>query len=272
MFDVEKIAKTIKEKRIEKNMTQVALADFMGVSYQAVSNWERGNSMPDISKLEDLCSVLGISVAELLGIENSETKTVEKIIKNSEEVSIDEIAEVAPILPPETIKAKTEKESHSQKINFRSLSELIEFLDEEYVVGLVHKALEAAKGAARKIDGLFDVIEFIPEKAIFEILKEAGPEDLDSIAECIEDLSDESLDFFAEKCIEFKRTDIIFENAEFFSEKALEKIVDYCLERKMFDELSEIYEFLEQDQLKKIAKALIENDRSEDISDITFYM
>ena len=73
MFDVEKIAKTIKEKRIEKNMTQVALADFMGVSYQAVSNWERGNSMPDISKLEDLCSVLGISVAELLGIENSET-------------------------------------------------------------------------------------------------------------------------------------------------------------------------------------------------------
>ena len=75
MFDVEKIAKRIKETRIEKNMTQGDLADLMGVSYQAVSNWERGNSMPDISKLEDLCGFLEISVGELLGIENKETKT-----------------------------------------------------------------------------------------------------------------------------------------------------------------------------------------------------
>ncbi len=272
MFDVEKIAKTIKEKRISKNMTQVALADLMGVSYQAVSNWERGNSMPDILKLEDLCSVLEISVEELLGIGNIETKTVEKIIENSEEVSIEEIAEVAPILPPETIKARTEKENSERKINFRSLSELMEFLDEEYIAGLVHKALERAKGAARKIDGLFDVIEYIPEESVFEIVEKAGPEDMDSIAECIEDLDDKSLDLFAEKCIGFKRVDIILENAEFFSEKALGKFVDYCLERKKFDEISEIYEYLEQDQLKKIAKALIENDRSEDISDVTLYM
>ena len=44
MFDTNKIAKVIKEARIKKNMTQMQLADEMGVSYQAVSNWERGVS------------------------------------------------------------------------------------------------------------------------------------------------------------------------------------------------------------------------------------
>ena len=52
MFDTMKVARKIREARNARNMTQMALADEMGVSYQAVSNWERGNSMPDISKLE----------------------------------------------------------------------------------------------------------------------------------------------------------------------------------------------------------------------------
>ena len=57
MFDTMKIAAVIKQARIDRNMTQMNLADAMGVSYQAVSNWERGNSMPDIAKLEDLWKI-----------------------------------------------------------------------------------------------------------------------------------------------------------------------------------------------------------------------
>lgn len=44
MFDTMKVARAIREARISKNMTQMNLADEMGVSYQAVSNWERGVS------------------------------------------------------------------------------------------------------------------------------------------------------------------------------------------------------------------------------------
>ena len=51
MFDMQKIGKKISELRKRKNITQMELADQMGISFQAVSNWERGNSMPDISKL-----------------------------------------------------------------------------------------------------------------------------------------------------------------------------------------------------------------------------
>ena len=53
MFDTLQVAKRIRDARNAKNMTQMELADKMGVSFQAVSNWERGNSMPDISKLSD---------------------------------------------------------------------------------------------------------------------------------------------------------------------------------------------------------------------------
>ena len=66
MFDTRKVGKKIAELRKAKNMTQMELADAMGVSYQAVSNWERGNSMPDISKLPELAVIFGCSIDELL--------------------------------------------------------------------------------------------------------------------------------------------------------------------------------------------------------------
>ena len=68
MFDINVISKRIKNARVQKNMTQMDLADAMGVSYQAVSNWERGNSLPDISKIEQLCKELDISFDVFQGI------------------------------------------------------------------------------------------------------------------------------------------------------------------------------------------------------------
>ena len=61
MFNMQKIGKKISELRKRRNMTQMELADQMGISFQAVSNWERGNSMPDISKLPELAELLSVS-------------------------------------------------------------------------------------------------------------------------------------------------------------------------------------------------------------------
>ena len=44
MFDVRMVSQRIRDARISKNLTQSNLADELGVSYQAVSNWERGVS------------------------------------------------------------------------------------------------------------------------------------------------------------------------------------------------------------------------------------
>ena len=45
MFDTVKIGKRIAELRKKRDMTQFEIADRLGISYQAVSNWERGDSL-----------------------------------------------------------------------------------------------------------------------------------------------------------------------------------------------------------------------------------
>ena len=61
-----KIADIIKTFRKEKNMTQKQLAEKLMVSDKAVSKWERGYGLPDISLLTDLSHILGIDINVLL--------------------------------------------------------------------------------------------------------------------------------------------------------------------------------------------------------------
>ena len=59
-------AHAIKQLREERGLTQRALAESLGVTDKAVSKWESGRGLPDISLVEPLAQRLGISVAELL--------------------------------------------------------------------------------------------------------------------------------------------------------------------------------------------------------------
>ena len=103
MFDTVKVGRIISQKRKEHNMTQMQLADALGISFQAVSNWERGNSMPDISKLPELAELFGCSIEELLG-GGASAGNVEKLAKGEGQgLSLGEIAEVAPVLTPEVL-------------------------------------------------------------------------------------------------------------------------------------------------------------------------
>lgn len=47
-------------------ITQVELADRLGVSDRSISNWENGKNMPDLSLFKPLCDILGITTNELL--------------------------------------------------------------------------------------------------------------------------------------------------------------------------------------------------------------
>ena len=65
-MDQIKIGKFIAELRKEKNMTQQQLGDKIGVSYKAISKWENGRGLPELSTLKPLSEELGISINELL--------------------------------------------------------------------------------------------------------------------------------------------------------------------------------------------------------------
>ena len=52
----------IAEKRKQKNLTQAMLVEEMHVSKNAVSKWERGLNLPEVSSMPQLCQILGITV------------------------------------------------------------------------------------------------------------------------------------------------------------------------------------------------------------------
>lgn len=64
-MDQEKIGKFIAEKRKENKLTQEQLAEKLSVSKNAVSKWERGLNLPDVSIMQDLCRILCITLNEL---------------------------------------------------------------------------------------------------------------------------------------------------------------------------------------------------------------
>jgi len=56
----------VRRLREEKKITQQQLADAIGVTPKAVSRWETGRGLPDISLLDPLAAALGVSVTELM--------------------------------------------------------------------------------------------------------------------------------------------------------------------------------------------------------------
>ena len=65
-----RIGAFIAQCRKEKNLTQMQLAELLEITNQAVSKWENGRGMPDVSLLQPLCDVLGISLNELFSGEH----------------------------------------------------------------------------------------------------------------------------------------------------------------------------------------------------------
>ena len=57
---------TIRNLRERKGLTQVELADVLGVSDKAVSKWETAKGLPDITLIKPLATALGVSVMELM--------------------------------------------------------------------------------------------------------------------------------------------------------------------------------------------------------------
>lgn len=73
------LSENIKKLRLEKGITQENLADFLGVTFQSVSRWERGESYPDITLLPAIADFFGTSTDALLGVNKGENE--EKIRK-----------------------------------------------------------------------------------------------------------------------------------------------------------------------------------------------
>ncbi|MGN0143222.1 MAG: helix-turn-helix domain-containing protein [Roseburia sp.] len=250
VFSTTNVAKVIREKRIAKNMTQMQLADEMGVSYQAVSNWERGNSMPDISKLGELAELLDCSLEELLG-KNERTRTIEKImsdkessqgnepdgedtVEGKEEISLEELAEVAPLLPPK----RTEG----------IMADIISNLD------------------TVDVDDLIGLAPFLSDEVLDQIVERVQLEngtDFDDLTGLAPFLSDRTLKRLVDQVISNDDGNLedLVGLAPFLSKETLNEIVEKVIEEDGdFDELVGLAPFLSKETLHKVAKMVVERE------------
>ena len=90
-MDQIKIGRFIAVRRKRANLTQLQLADRLGITDKAISKWERGITMPDTSIMLELCDILGISVNELLSgekinMENSSQKNEQLLLDMAKEL------------------------------------------------------------------------------------------------------------------------------------------------------------------------------------------
>lgn len=91
MIDLKFIGNRIRELRLERELTQNKFADLLCISFQAVSNWERGITAPDLDNIVLIAELFGITVDELLrpsseelflGIDGGGTKTEFAVISS----------------------------------------------------------------------------------------------------------------------------------------------------------------------------------------------
>jgi transcriptional regulator with XRE-family HTH domain len=78
------IASNLKRLRKQREITQEDLADFIGVSFQAVSKWERGEGYPDITILPVLANFFDVTLDELVGM--NEIKDAKKLDEIKEQL------------------------------------------------------------------------------------------------------------------------------------------------------------------------------------------
>lgn len=73
----------LSEQRKKKNMTQTEFAEALHISTAAVSKWERGKCLPELSKLEDIAELLGISVLEVMQCRISPEPVAAEVVKET---------------------------------------------------------------------------------------------------------------------------------------------------------------------------------------------
>ena len=289
-FNTVQVGRKIKELRMKNNMTQMNLADLLGVSYQAVSNWERGNSMPDISKLSELSAAFHCTIDELLG-NSPETELIKTAVQMEESGSvpvetpdIETLSHVAPVLKPnqtaQLVERIAEKPKAEHGFTLNKLVELAPFLDDKMLDSLIERALENEGSVNPKVaialapflndqflnrlaasmhgnmHDLIGLAPFLSDEALNELAKnaEGNLEDMRALAPF---LSDKALDTLAEKAADGNFEDLI-PLASFLSEETLNKVVLRTSESNVDEKhLAALAPFLSSETLDALVEKLI---------------
>lgn len=272
MLDMRRIGANISELRKKKDMTQLELADMLNISHQAVSKWERGESMPDIMLLPKLSEIFNTSIDQLLSggeaavefqakqakvitaVINHKTDNVIEMI-NGGEVDMQVVAEVAPVLKPSTI---SQIVRGSTTITVEHICTLAPFLDQsdlERVIGQVELG---------NIDGqiLTELAPFVKTGTLDKLVDKVmqGSLEVELLVSIAPFLSRERLDQLVSEVSDDKmHVELLEDLAPFLSREALDKLVDRVIVGEVkADTIVELAPFLSQDSLQRLVNSAAE--------------
>ncbi len=247
MFDMQHVGKTISSLRKEKNMTQMELADRLGISFQAVSNWERGQTMPDISKLGELAEIMGVTIDELLGSKKS-ARMVEQLIKEepvADELTPEEFLEVAPLVKPN----QAEKLFHNVQadISMEDLIKAAPFLSESTLDALAREAI----GKDSTFESVIGLLPFLSQSAVDECVKSVLADGLDvkKIVMAAPFLSQGTLDQLADRAIKEGSIMDLLPLAPFLGKEKLTEAAAKSIEKFGFSNILPLMPFLDSSML-----------------------
>ncbi len=276
MFDTVTIGRKIAELRKAHNMTQFELADALGISFQAVSNWERGASMPDISKLPELAEIFGVTIDEVLGKNNpaivqlAHGETIDTRAATPEEIeeaamiakpsqlektvadNFDSLTDAAASAssPESEDKTPGENREKSESHDYGVLKVLLPYLNDSDVARLAREAL--AKG---KSIGIF--LPFMDEKSVDDLAQSAFEKGgIDAITSYLPFMSDDKVDGML--AIATQRGDSIAYLLPFASDSAVDACADeYAAQGR---DAAILLPFMSDDKVLRLARLVCKRD------------
>ena len=276
MFDTVTIGRKIAELRKAHNMTQFELADALGISFHAVSNWERGASMPDISKLPELAEIFGVTIDEVLGKNNpaivqlAHGETIDTRAATPEEIeeaamiakpsqlektvadNFDSLTDAAASAssPESEDKTPGENGEKSESHDYGVLKVLLPYLNDSDVARLAREAL--AKG---KSIGIF--LPFMDEKSVDELAQSAFEKGgIDAITSYLPFMSDDKVDGML--AIAAQRGDSIAYLLPFASNSAVDACADeYAAQGR---DAAILLPFMSDDKVLRLARLVCKRD------------
>lgn len=254
MFDMTSIGKRISVARKSNNMTQMEFADKLNVSFQAVSNWERGISMPDIAKLPDIASLLGLSIDELLG---RDSNAINAIVSNNwdeysneQNITGEEVVDIISILKPQ--QADDFFKKNEELLNIREIEQTLPFLGTDICNKLFLKYIN---------QNAFEQAERVAPFVTVELINQTMPKKIDEgyrVGNLIAFMDCGIRDSMILKIFEAKDIQALDDYLPFASKSFIEKIALIEYEKNKLRYFEHIAPFMEKELLSDMAKNAIE--------------
>lgn len=296
------IGKTIADYRKAANMTQSEVADQLGVTYQAVSKWERDESLPDITMLPKIADLFNISIDTLLrgSFEMKEEKEVETAKQIIEEATESEaVKDADPKEETDLTDTIFNEVEHDIEDTFNNVGDLLEQLAPLMKPNQLDRIVSKLSKADKKLNKVYP---FLKRERMSELIEKTPLDELE-LDELLPFLNSAQRDLLIKKIVHlenvptwldldelypflnadqkltllswllaYDRFDLLDEFLPFSNAEQREKIINEMIETENLNYVSDTYPFINKELKTRLLTYFIENKMGEEVAELLEFM